>query len=113
MKKILEVLQYGDGGIRFDTDIDVRRDKDIGTALMCKLLMVMQSDYWHPISDYVYDMIYALTVADLACSVNREEMLEIIRKDSENVLKIKEESNRMLREYQMKRAVSSAGSKNS
>ncbi len=113
MKKILEVLQYGDGDIRFETDIDVRKDKDIGTALMCKILMAMQSDYWQQISDYVFDMIYALTVADLACSVNREEMLEILRKDSDNVIKIKEESNRMFREYKMKKAVSSAGSKNS
>lgn len=112
MKKILEVLQYGEGDIRFETDIDVRRDKDIGTVLMCKILMAMESDYWQQISDYVFDMIYALTVADLACSVNREEMLEILRKDSENVIKIKEEANMMYRD-KMRQAASDAGSKNS
>ena len=46
MKKILEVLRYGDGDIRFNTDVDpVKQPKEVAD-LLSQIVMTMATKLW-------------------------------------------------------------------
>ena len=82
MKKILEVLQYGDHDIRFDTDIDVKKNPQVVMDLIPKIAMAMSTTLWGGNEMSVLATIRSLTVADLGVSVNRKEMIEMLDRSS-------------------------------
>lgn len=83
MRKILEVLQYGDFDIRFNTDINARRNPDIVPDIISRSAIAMTTKLWGGNEMDVLAMIRALSVADLAVSVNREEMIRYLDESSE------------------------------
>ena len=75
MKKILEVLQYGDFDIRFNTDIDVIRNPEAVQEVIAKSALAMTTTLWGGNEQSVLAMIRALSIADLGASVNRKQMI--------------------------------------
>ncbi len=82
MKKILEVVQYGDFDIRFNTDMDALGDPDLVPDVISRIAIAMTSSLWGGNELNVLAMIRALAVADLAVSVNREEMVNYLDESS-------------------------------
>lgn len=82
MKKILEVLQYGEDDIRFNTDIDVVKDPSVVDEIAIKCLAAMMFKLWGGNELSVLAMIRALMTADVAASVNPDEMIEILSTSS-------------------------------
>lgn len=82
MKKVLEVLQYGENEIRFNTDFDVRKDPRVALDVTAKALMAMVTTLWGGNETSVIAMIRALSIADLAASVNMEEMVEMLKESA-------------------------------
>lgn len=91
MKKILEVLQYGEGDIRFDTDIDVAKNPQKAKDIIIKCVMAIKTEHFQKIDPSAMEMICALAIADLACSVNRKEMIGILDHDSSQFKQIVDE----------------------
>ena len=75
MKKILEVLQYGEFDIRFNTDFDVMKNPQALEDLVPRLAMAMTTSLWGGNEMSVLAMIRSLCIADIGVSVNRKEML--------------------------------------
>ena len=82
MKKILEVLQEGETDIRFDTDIQPRRNPSVIPNVTANLALAMVTSLWGGKEQAVLSMIRALAVADLAVSVNRKQMLKMLDESS-------------------------------
>ena len=82
MKKILEVLRYGENDIRFHTDLDPLKDPDIIQKTIVELAMSMMTSLWGGNEQAVLAMIRALAVADLGVSVNRREMVSFLNEAS-------------------------------
>lgn len=78
MKKILEVLQYGDLDIRFNTDINVQKNPNIIPETISTAAFNMVTKLWGGNELSVLAMIRALAIADLAVSVNRKEMVRYL-----------------------------------
>lgn len=78
MKKILEVVRYGDNDIRFRTDLDPLKDPNLIPQTISELAFAMMTTLWGGNEQAVLAMIRALAVADLAVSVNRREMLAFL-----------------------------------
>jgi hypothetical protein len=85
MKKLLEVLQYGDHDIRFNTDIDVKNNPHIVEKIIPALALTMATRLWGGNELSVLAMIRALIIADLGISVNREEMVEMMAQASKQL----------------------------
>ena len=83
MKKILEVLHYGENDIRFHTDIDPLRDPDAIHQTVTELAMAMMTTLWGGNEQAVLAMIRALAIADLGVSVNRKQMVGFLDDASE------------------------------
>jgi hypothetical protein len=83
MKKILEVLQYGDFDIRFNTDIKALKNPNVIPDVTSRIAISMSTSLWGGNERDVLAMIRALSIADLALSVNREEMIRYLDKSSE------------------------------
>lgn len=83
MKKILEVLLYGEEDIRFNTDMDLKNDPDQIIELAAKIAFTMATKLWGGNETSVLAMIRILAIADLACSVNRKQMLKFLDGESE------------------------------
>ena len=67
MKKILEVLRYGENDIRFRTDIDPLKDPNVIHETVIELAMAMMTTLWGGNEQAVLAMIRALSIADLGC----------------------------------------------
>ena len=92
MKKILEVLRYGDGDIRFNTDIDpLKNPEEIGNVLL-QITMAMGTKLWGGNEQAVLAMVRVLAIADLSLSVNREEMLRSLDVQSASMRKAFDEA---------------------
>ena len=87
MKKILEVLQYGDHDIRFNTDYDVQKDPQVVMEIVPAIAMAMSTTLWGGNELSVLAMIRSLTVADLGVSVNRKEMIQMLDHSSAQLAK--------------------------
>ncbi len=85
MKKILEVLQYGDTDIRFNTDILNDRDFQQIPALAAQSAFTMATRLWGGNERGVLAVIRALALADLAISVNRKEMLKFYEEEAKHL----------------------------
>ena len=59
MKKILEVLQYGETDIRFNTDVDPAKDPEVVTEVIAKAAMAMTTKLWGGNEQAVIAMIRA------------------------------------------------------
>lgn len=80
MKKILEILQYGETDICFKTDLKPSEKPDTIPGLIAAFSFSMMTSLWGGNELDVMAIIRALAIADLAVSVNREEMIEMIEK---------------------------------
>ena len=83
MKKILEVLRYGENDIRFNTDIDPLKDPEIIHQTVTELAMAMMTTLWGGNEQAVLAMIRALDISDLGVSVNRRQMVAFLNEASE------------------------------
>lgn len=92
MKKILEVLQYGDLDIRFDTDIDVMKNPHVVEDIIPSLALAMTTSLWGGNEMSVLAMIRALIIADLGVSVNRKEMVKMMDQASAHLARAMQES---------------------
>lgn len=90
MKKILEVLQYGDNDIRFNTDFNIKSEKD-AMDLIGKITFTMLTKLWGGNEQAVIAIIRLLAVSDLALCVNRKEMIKMLARDSESVAQLLKE----------------------
>ena len=82
MKKVLEVLQYGETDLRFNTDFDVKKNPDAIAALVLKIAMAMGTSLWGGNEQSVLAVLRAMTVADLALTVNRKELIQVMEHDA-------------------------------
>ena len=82
MKKILEVLRYGENDIRFNTDIDPLKDPEIIHQTVTELAMAMMTTLWGGNEQAVLAMIRALAISDLGVSVNRRQMVGFLNEAS-------------------------------
>ena len=82
MKKILEVLQYGDTDIRFNTDFDPVKNPNVVPDVITRTSFAMVTKLWGGNETAVLAMIRALAIADLAVSVNRKTILRHYDEDS-------------------------------
>ncbi|MBQ1718599.1 MAG: hypothetical protein II031_05555 [Bacteroidales bacterium] len=87
MKKILEVLQYGDMDIRFNTDFDPAKNQEVIVDVIARVAFAMTTRLWGGNEQAVLAMIRALAIADLSVSVNRKQMLKHFETSSEAVAK--------------------------
>ena len=94
MKKILEVLLYGDDDIRFNTDIDPLKSPDEVINVLLQVSMAMATKLWGGNEQAVLSMIRVLAIADLGLSVNRKEMLKWMDRESANLFRAMEEAKK-------------------
>lgn len=87
MKKILEVLRYGNGDIIFKTDVDPLNNPEEVNNVLIQTMMSMATKLWGGNEQAVLAMIRVLSIADLALSVNRKEMIRWLDRESGNLYK--------------------------
>lgn len=85
MKRILEVLRYGENDIRFRTDIDPLKDPNIIPKTVTEVAMAMMTSLWGGNEQAVLAMVRALSIADLGVSVNRSQMIGFLDEASEGL----------------------------
>lgn len=83
MKKILEIIQYGEHDIRFNTDIDVLKHPQVVDQIISKAMFAMATKLWGGNEMSVLAMIRAMAIADLAISTNRGTMVKKMEEASE------------------------------
>ncbi len=94
MKKILEILQYGDTDIRFRTDLKPTQNPDVIPALISSVSFAFMTSLWGGNEQDVIAVIRALTIADLAVSVNRKDMIKMMDQDSKMFAEALQEARR-------------------
>ncbi|MCQ2133680.1 MAG: hypothetical protein MJY88_01820 [Bacteroidales bacterium] len=82
MKKILEIIQYGEHDIRFNTDIDVLKRPQEVEAIISKTMFAMATKLWGGNEQSVIAMIRAMAIADLAISTKRDAMIKELDESS-------------------------------
>lgn len=83
MKKILEVLQTRDGQLRFNTDLDVKKNPMQIMDLTINAIYSMATRLWGGNEQDVIAVIRALFVADMAISVDRKVVLKGLGEEAE------------------------------
>ncbi len=99
MKKILEVVQYGDSELKFNTDLDVQKNPMAVMDLTVNAMFNMATKLWGGNEQTVIAVIRALFVADMAISVDRKVVLKGLGEESEKMGDLFVE---MMRELQAK-----------
>ena len=94
MKKILEILQYGETDLRFHTDLKPTQKPDTIPGLITSTAFSMMTSLWGGNEQDILAVIRALAIADLAVSVNRKEMIKMMDQDSKAFADILEEAHR-------------------
>lgn len=82
MKKILEVLRYGENDIRFNTDFDPVKKPSVIPEITSDVAFSMVTRLWGGNEMAVLAMLRCLTVADFAMSVNRKQMIRWLDEES-------------------------------
>ena len=82
MKKILEVLLYGENDVRFNTDFDPAKSPEAVQDLLFKVTYAMLTRLWGGNETAVLAMIRLLAIADLSVSVNRKDMIRLLDNQS-------------------------------
>ena len=88
MKKIIEVLDYGDNDIRFNTDLDVTGNHQLVLDLIPRLMFSMSSSLIGKEEINVFAAIRSLVSADMAISNNRKELIRMLDEQSEILSRI-------------------------
>ncbi len=83
MKKLLEVLEYGDGEIRFNTDINVNKNPEMIPDIASKAAFSMATKLWGGNEISILAVIRALSIADLSLCTHRKEMIREMESNSE------------------------------
>ena len=96
MKKILEVLQYGNGEIRFNTDIDVTRNPGQIIEIASMAAFSMATKLWGGNEQSVLAVLRALGMADLSLCEHRKEMIREIEYNAQIVADCMKETMREL-----------------
>ena len=96
MKKILEILQYGDNDIRFKTDLEIEKNPEMVLELTSRFAWAMITSLWGGNERSVIAIIRALEIADMAVSVNRKEMVRQLDESSEMLAKSMQEARQMM-----------------
>ena len=76
MKKILEVLQNGEGELKFNTDLNVQKDPMAIMDLTVRAMFSMATKLWGGNEQTVIAVIRSLFVADMAISIDRKTVLK-------------------------------------
>lgn len=97
MKKILEVLQYGETDIRFNTDIQIEKNPDILTGITTQTAFAMATKLWGGNELSILAVIRALAIADLSLCVNRKQMVRQMDEMSANLARSFRETTEMMR----------------
>ena len=82
MKKILEVLRFGENDIRFHTDFDPVKNPALLPATTSDVAFSMATRLWGGNERSVLAMLRCLTIADIAMSVNRKQMIHWLEEES-------------------------------
>ena len=82
MKTIVRVIQTGDQKIRFETDLDAKKNPTIIPDLIERFTFAMLTSLWGGNELTVLAIIRALAISDLAVSVNRKEMVRFLDETS-------------------------------
>ena len=85
MKKILEVLQYGEGELRFNTDLDLQKDPMAIMDLTVSAMLSMATKLWGGNEQTVIAVIRSLFVADMAISTDRKTVLKGLGYEAEKM----------------------------
>ena len=85
MKKILEVLQYGEGELRFNTDLDLQKDPMAIMDLTVSAMFSMATKLWGGNEQTVIAVIRSLFVADMAISPDRKVVLKGLGHEAEKM----------------------------
>lgn len=109
MKKILEVLQYGDNDIRFKTDLEVEKNPEMVLELTSRFAWAMITSLWGGNERTVIAMIRALSIADMAVSVNRKEMLRRLEESSDMLARSMQEAKEKMEREGMKFTIFAPG----
>lgn len=91
MKKLLEVTQYDDIDMRFNTDLNVQKDPYACMQIALQAAITMATKLWGGNEMSVMAVIRALAIADLAISVNRQQMIKMLADSADEVAKMLEE----------------------
>ena len=83
MKKILEVLQCRDGELKFNTDLDVKKNPMEVMDLTFTAIFNMATKLWGGNEQTIIAVIRALFVADMAISVDRKKVIKGLADQSE------------------------------
>ena len=102
MKRILEVLQDGDGQLKFRTDINVWKDPMASMDIIQNAMLSMSTMLWGGNEQSVLAMIRSLAIADLALCTNRDEMIEHLKDASRSLA---DAFNSVLQEEQLRGSV--------
>ena len=92
MKKILEILQYGETDIRYKTDLKPTEHPEDIPNLITGVSVSMMTSLWGGNELDVLAVIRSLAIADLALCVNRKDMVMRLDKDSELFARLLEEA---------------------
>lgn len=76
MKKILEVLQCSNGELKFNTDLDVKKNPAEVMDVASSAMFCMATKLWGGNEQSVIAAIRALFVADMAISVDRDVVMK-------------------------------------
>lgn len=85
MKKLLEVNLYDNFEIRFKTDIDVTKDSELISQIPLAAAFNMATRLWGGNELPVLAVIRMLSMADIAVSVNRDDMLKKLKESADSV----------------------------
>ena len=102
MRKILEVLQEGDGSIRFNTDVDLTKHPEELFDLIVHTTFSMATRLWGGNENTVLAIIRALVTADLSLCVNRLEILTMLGENSKMLALSFEETKREMNKTGMR-----------
>lgn len=94
MKTILKVIRTGDQKIRFETDLDVKKNPETIPDLVNQITLSMLTTLWGGNEQSVLAVIRSLAIADLAVSVNRKEMIRQLDEASRMTARAIEEAKR-------------------
>ncbi|MCR4824929.1 MAG: hypothetical protein K5849_06200 [Bacteroidales bacterium] len=83
MKKILEIYQYGECDLRFNSDLEPSLHPEMVVNLVSLFSGSMMTSLWGGNEQDILAIIRALAIADLAVSVNRKEMIKELDRHSE------------------------------
>lgn len=76
MKKVLEVLQCSNGELKFNTDLDVKKNPMVMMDITTSAIFSMATKLWGGNEQTVIAAIRALFVADMALSPDRDVVLK-------------------------------------